>query len=158
MDMAARKAIIIGLFDSFPAANSVGIETVTAIAEATEGYCLEAVEKAAARFIAGEVERDNHRMPPSAAEIIPVVRMLHAAIEVRDADPDDDPSPRLVTYPIGAKPPPGTVPLGPIKVDFGHGSIDMSRMSPAEKDRVLRDGGVRRIEPGRVVPRLQGMR
>jgi hypothetical protein len=67
----------------------------------------------------------------------------------------------LISYRIGEPPPPGTVALGPIEVDFGNGRIDMRSMTPAEKETVLANKGAPdpapQIEGARFTPHVKRM-
>lgn len=168
--MRERRALIIKMLDTFPAAANLGSESVLALARSTEGYSLEAVHLACLRFANGDVPgRDNPRMPPSASELVPQVKMIDAGIKVRDGvRPELPPAPegfrRLPTgeivVPIGVDIPEGFEPAGDVSVDFGHGNIDLRGKTRAEKEEIYRQGGlppIKRIEGARPLPRLQRM-
>lgn len=140
------------LAEGFPSsAFSVTDATIDAYAVALNGIGLEYVRAACGRFIRGEVERFEHSKVPSAAELTrEASRLQWAAKSALARDPVIKQVPegfkttsdgRLLIVPMGKPLPAGYAPLGPLKMDFGMGPIDMSWMNPEEKRRVLSSNG-----------------
>jgi hypothetical protein len=113
-------------------------EVLGAYLEAVAGYRVAALAHAVKRFSIGDVEGHNNAFPPSGAQLAQQTRLFDEVLQSLDADP----APKLVSYRIGDNPPEGAVPLGPMSVDFGKGLIDMSQMTPAEKDQVFKHKGL----------------
>lgn len=135
----ARKAAIVNLLACYPAlADKVGEDHVNAYLLATAEYPVEALAAACDDFMRGKVPGHNPAFAPTAPELAVradlqkhaqgVIARRLAGVPARDG---------IVSYPIGGKPPEGFVPLGPIKADFGEGMVDMSAMSPAEKEALM---------------------
>ena len=154
-DELALEALILSLLRGYPSsASSVSRGLIDSYVSTLSVYDLKSVRQACDRFAHGEVERSSDDFAPSAASIAKLAAMFDA---VNNPPP---PGPKLVSYPIGAEPPPGTVPLGPTSVDFGQGNLDLSTMHPRDKEFVFRHK--RLPEPGEtkrigVVPKLQRM-
>lgn len=143
MSTATIKSLVVMLLEGFPSsANTTTDAVVNAYATALTGIELQYIKLACGRFIRGHVERQNHSFAPSAAEMSREAQRLQADAQ-RAAQKGDG----LTVYRIGAEPPEGTVPLGPTKVDYGDGPIDMSWMTPDQKRRVITSRG--RDVPGR---------
>lgn len=115
--------------------------------DALDGISVEAVRRAVAEFTDGSLKRD-HRFAPNSSEFAARARLLGEAIEVatRQLQKAFEPVPErpaIVRYPMGAEPPDGYKPLGPVRVNFGQGGdIDMSNMSHAEKESVMQNKGL----------------
>lgn len=144
MDKAtAAKAIgLLGrLFSAFPTASRAD-EALAArtYVQALDGFSIEAIEKSVDQFITGRVESHDGRFAPSAAELSRNVRQWHEAIafvnDVRNAKP---------------------LASGILSVDFGHGVIDMTKLSREQQDEVLRTGFAPRVQIGPATVRLQRM-
>jgi hypothetical protein len=113
-------------------------EVVGAYLEAVAGYRVGALAHAVKRFSIGDVDGHNNAFPPSGAQLAQQTRLFDEVMQSLEAAP----GPKLVSYRIGEEPPAGAVPLGPLSVDFGKGVIDMSKMTPAEKDLVFKHKGL----------------
>lgn len=104
-----------------------------------DGCCLEAIERSVNQFIRGDVPSHDGRFAPSAAELARNVRQWDEAIRGRD-----EPAPQLAS--------------GILSVDFGQGRIDMTKLTLAEQNEVLRTGGKSlQATLGPVTARLQRM-
>lgn len=126
--------------EGYGSAGQVSQGTIDAMLAECLPYRLDAVEHACKRFSSGQVDGRNNAFPPSAAELCIQVRLYHDILERIDRDRAD--RPKLVVYKIGETPPPPLEALGPIKVDFGQGTIDMTDMTLAEKEAVLQHKGL----------------
>ncbi|MDC9825660.1 hypothetical protein PRN20_18150 [Devosia sp. ZB163] len=91
--------------------------------EAIEGYSVEAIRLSVGQFIGGKVEWHDGRFAPSAAELAKNVRQWHDAIKVVEQ----------------AKNPPQLA-SGILSIDYGRGRIDMTKLTLAEQNEVLRTG------------------
>jgi hypothetical protein len=112
------------LFSAFPtAARADDMLSARTYLEALEGYSVEAIERSVEQFIRGKVQSHDGRFAPSAAELARNVGQWQDAIRVVEA----------------ARNPP-LMASGILKVDFGDGVIDMTRLSLEEQNEVLRTG------------------
>ncbi len=155
-EILARKAMILGLFGAYPSMQSARPETLDAYMVATDDFLSEALARACTRFIRGEVPDHSNAFMPTGPELAAQCRVFDGVLRSIEAS-KEAPRYKLVPYPIGGEPPPPAVALGPTKVDFGSGMIDMTDMSPAEKEAVLRDKGVPSIGAAAVLPKLKRM-
>lgn len=139
----AKKAAILMLMHGYPSSQDrITSGTVDAYLAAVEACSADAVERSCKQFLAGKVESHNNAFLPTAAELAANAATWDRAIAFLDADRAIDKA-KLVRYPMGEKPPPPLVPLGPIKAAFGNGpEIDMTNMSHAEKEAILTSGKV----------------
>lgn len=117
---------------------------VEVMTQAVTEYPLAAVAEACRCFMDGEVAREN-RFVPNAVELVTEVRR-HLPPPPRDRNDIRDMR-NLTIVPIGKPMPAGMQPAGMLSVDFGHGKIDLSRMSFTEQLKVLENKGL----PKRVV-------
>lgn len=118
---------------------------------AVEGFPLQAIKDACQYFL-----RPGARaFAPSASELAAVVQMMTPS----EPDPDDATDMRNLTgYPIGELPPPGMVPAGQVSIDYGHGRIDMLRLSHEEQERVFKTHRApERIAAGTARPKIKRM-
>lgn len=100
--------------------------------EPIEAYDPSAAQEAYQRFRDGEVDGQSLEFIPNVPRWVSQVKMLDGLLKRSTLRGDG-----LIGYRIGEQPPPGTVPLGPIKGDFGEGVIDMTNLSPADKEYVM---------------------
>lgn len=136
MERDAKEIQILRLIDGWPSAKLTDSQ-IDIYLDAVEGCSVEAVVRSVSQFITGKVSRNNSYLPV-AAELAANAAVWDEAIATVTADRAIGSLPSLYTYAIGDAPPDGMVPLGPTKVDFGHGlPIDMRNMSHAEKEAVL---------------------
>lgn len=98
----------------------------------------EAIARSVEQYTSGRVEEHRGAYAPSTGDFARNVRMWGQALAVLAGAQIRD---RLVVYPMGALPPPPAVPLGPIKVDFGQGTIDLTGLSYAEKEAIIENKG-----------------
>jgi hypothetical protein len=105
---------------------------------ALDGFGIEAIERSVDQFIRGAVPTHDGRFAPSAAELSRNVKQWDDAIRMRD---ESRSAPQLAS--------------GLLKVDFGHGPIDMTRLTLAEQDEVLRTGRAPQITIGTINARLK---
>ena len=132
---AARESLILKLMNGFPGSHSgITAGVIDAYVEATMDCSLEAIQRSVEQYRSGRVEEHHGNYAPSSADFAKNCRMWMSALAVLAGAGT---GPKLITYPIGAEPPPPSVPLGPSKIDFGDGMIDMTTMSPAEKADAL---------------------
>lgn len=137
----AKEASILTLLEGYRS-SQVTDEFIEACCRAAEPYSVEAVARACQRFADGDVPGHNSAFLFHAAQLAEQCRFFDDMLS-RQADAGE----QLVSYPIGALPPPGTVPLGPLDADFGHGRINMRKLSPADKEFVMTNG---RLPPQRI--------
>lgn len=154
MDTEAREALILKLFRAFPGAeNKISRAVVNEYLEAVEKFSVTALGAAVAQFREGLVERDSHAFVPKAPELAIVARRCQSVEDMRSAPA----GPNVIPYRLGEAPPEGFVALGPDKVDFGHGAIDMREMSAGEKEEVLKLKGRPKQGGNSVVPHIRRM-
>lgn len=151
MESDAKETAILKLLSGFPSTR-VTDDMIDAYLSAAETVSAEAVEKAAMEFLRGEVPDYNTAYAPSSGQLVARASIWDKAIAYRDSTKELE---KLVAYPIGAKPPPPLVPLGPTKVDLGNGEIDLTGKSHREKEAILR--GETPTEPESVRPKLRRM-
>lgn len=131
------------LFSAFPIAarsdEALGVKTYL---DALEGYSLEAVERSVRQFITGKVQTHDGRFAPSTAELARNVAQWQDAIRIVEEARNPQP-----------------LASGILSVDFGRGPIDMTRLTFAEQEEVLRTGWApgKSIADGRIHARLQRM-
>jgi hypothetical protein len=151
----AIKVMVLTMLEGFPSSNfSVTDATMDAYALALHGIELQHIRTACGRFIRGQVDRKDHGRAPSAAELTQEAMRLQFDEQKRAAY--DYANPRIQNVPDGYKTtadgrflivppgkpkPPGFATIGPLKANYGHGEIDMSWMTPAEKRRVIESNG-----------------
>lgn len=131
-DRTARLKMIRTMLAGFPSSAS-GITELTPAAYlmALEGYSNQAVADACKYFL----RPSSRTYPPPANELAQIAEMMSGGAH----DPDDATDMRNLTgYPIGELPPPGMVPAGQVSIDYGHGRIDMRRLSHEEQERVFK--------------------
>lgn len=116
--------------------SAIGPDTVKAYLIAVDDCTLPAVLKACEAFTKGIVEGFNNDFAPTGARLAEEARKWDEAIKAIASMRER--RERLVSYPIGQLPPPPLVPLGPMSIDHGAGKIDMSKMTHAEKEKLLR--------------------
>lgn len=142
--------------DGFPGSlSNLTDDVIATYVDATLDCDEEAILRSVEQYTAGRVEEHRGAFAPSSGDFARNVRMWGQALAVlHKASGERE---QLVIYPIGEEPPPPLVPLGPLKVDFGHGVIDMTKMSPAEKEAVILHSGLPPTEGERlgVMPRLR---
>ena len=127
------------LFSAFPtAARADELLAARTYLSVLDGCCLEAIERSVNQFIRGDVATHDGRFAPSAAELARNVRQWDDAIRLRD-----EPRPQLAS--------------GILSVDFGRGRIDMTKLTLAEQNEVLRTGKELQATIGPVSARLQSM-
>lgn len=124
-----------------PSAGRLTDGQISAYLEAVDDCSLDAVQRSCKQFREGRVEGRNNAFMPSPVELAVNARQWDTAIASLTASRELAKLERLVPYKIGTLPEPPAEPLGPIKVDFGQGMIDMSGMTFAEKEEVLRNKG-----------------
>lgn len=118
------------LFSAFPtAARADEMLAAKTYLGALDGYSIEAIERSVNQFIRGDVATHDGRFAPSAAELSRNVRQWDDAIKVRD-------EPR---QPLAS---------GILSVDFGKGRIDMTKLTLAEQEEVLRTKEAPRVSLG----------
>lgn len=155
MDQAlAKEAAIISMLERFLMGQTRDISGPLGILlRSVEEYPLAAVVGACRAYAGGEVAGHNNSFVPNAVQFIVEVKR-HVPLGVWDRSDLTDIR-NLRPYPIGGLPPPGTVPLGPVSVDFGYGKIDMTKLTPKEQEAVFRNKRLPRGDSA--VPRLKRM-
>lgn len=152
----ARKTLILGLLEGYlTLASSITEGTVDSFLSATSGYSISALRAACERYSTGDVDGHDRRFPPNAGELAAMARMFDD-IEKRRAAPAE----ALVAYPIGAEPPAGYVPLGPLEIDHGYGRINLRGLDHPTKEFVMVNKRLPAPEEAKrigVVPKLQRM-
>lgn len=120
---------------SFPFQSGDAVAASKAYLMAVEGCSFLAVRAVLSGVIRGTQTGFDGKFAPTPAQIGQWCRRQDELIGASSGQSDGQ---KLVPYPLGEQPPEGMVALGPVKVNFGQGTIDMSEMSPAEKEEVLR--------------------
>jgi len=137
-DEQAKKSLILTLLAGYrSSAKSADEATVAVYLSTLEPYRADAVAHAVKRFLAGDVEGHDNSFAPTVPELAKQARLFHDVLNSIDERRANKAVGNIVSLPIGTPLPEGFVSIGPMKVDFGHGPIDMSNMTPAEKERVL---------------------
>lgn len=159
-DRTAKMAVIFSMLEGIPSLQGqISAGMVEAMVDAVDDCRVDAVAHACRRFNRGEVDGHNPDYAPSAGKFAVQARLFDTVL--RKIDRDKEERPVLISYPIGGEPPPPSVALGPLEIDFGSGPIDMRDMTPAEKEFVM----VNKRAPDRpdpqitidIKPRLKGM-
>ena len=129
------------LFSAFPAAQrSDEVLAARTYLDVLEGFTIEAVEQSVRQFITGNVQNHDGRFAPSAAELSRNVKQWDDVIRARVA--------RLAAPPLAS---------GILSVDFGSGPIDMTKLTLAEQDEVLRTGKPPHVKLGPAEVKIQRM-
>ncbi len=128
--------MLLKFLDGFPSSARLTSGQIDAYLEALAEFRYDALTHALRRFREEDVEDYNASYVPTVPQLIKQVKLFDTVL--RRIDADRAARPKLVVYPIGGEPPPRAVPLGPIKVDFGNGPIDLSKNTPEEIDEVFR--------------------
>lgn len=143
---------MLDLFLRFPSSQGLGTEAIEAYAVALGPYSVDAAKKACLRFSDPAYPRKDAHWHPSAVEVAAVARIYDSAQPTGEGD-------GLISYPIGALPPPGYVALGPLEGNWGYGRINMRDMSPRQKEIAMEVRKPQRLtNERRPMPKLQGMR
>lgn len=129
------------LFSAFPTASRsdemLAAQTYLGV---LDGLSVDALERSVKQFVTGNVPTHDGRFAPSAAELSRNVKQWHEALtrieEIRLAPP---------------------LASGILTVDFGHGPIDMTKLTVAEQDTVLRTGRAPQVTIGPATVKLQRM-
>ena len=129
------------LFSAFPTAARAN-ETLSAqtYVSVLDGFSIEAIARSVEQFVTGRVETHDGRFAPSAPELARNVRQWNDAIRSVEAARN---APALAS--------------GILRVDYGHGPIDMTKLSKAEQDEVLRTGRAPDVKLGPATVKLQRM-
>lgn len=147
--------MVLTMLEGFPSSNfSVTDATMDAYALALHGIELQHIRTACGRFIRGQADRKDHGRAPSAAELTQEAMRIQfegqRSAEFDRTNPKIERVPdgyrttadgRMLIVPPGKPFPPGYASLGPLRANYGHGEIDMSWMTPAEKRRVIESNG-----------------
>jgi hypothetical protein len=151
MTKTQREALIWKLMNAFPASlTSITAGVIDAYVEATWDCSETAILRSIDQYRSGRVEEHKGPFAPDAGSFAGNVRMWVKALAVLEGASTRE---KLVSYPMGALPPPAAVPLGPIKIDFGDGMIDMTGMSAAEKAVIMESKGQKRLGQSDADPR-----
>lgn len=101
------------LFSGYPGLQA-GELTANTYLSVIDDCPAESVEAAAIEFARGEIDGRDNRFCPTSAEFAQRCRLWASAQrQARNIGK----TPKLIPYPIGSLPPPGTKPLGPIEID-----------------------------------------
>jgi len=130
------------LFSAFPTASrSDELLAAQTYLGVLEDYSAEAVERSVKQFVTGKVSTHDGRFVPSAAELARNVREWDDVLRYIEA--------KRLAPPLAS---------GILSVDFGHGMIDMTKLSLDEQDMVLRTGRAPDdLAIGHLTARLQRM-
>jgi len=129
------------LFSAFPsAARADEMLAAKTYLSVLEGFPIEAIERSVTQFVTGRVEGHDGRFAPSAAELSRNVRQWADAIKVVEAARN-----------------PQQLASGILSVDFGQGRIDMTKLSAAEQEEVMRTKRAPQVTLGPATVRLQRM-
>lgn len=129
------------LFSAFPTAqrtdDHLAAQTYLTV---LDGFTIEAIQRSVNQFISGNVASHDGRFAPSAAELARNVKQWDDVIRTREA--------RLAAPPLAS---------GILSVDFGHGLIDMTKLTLDEQDYVLRTGRAPNVQIGPATVKIQRM-
>lgn len=149
----AKERVILGLFRLYRSLDGKANRALTdAYLDPVLGYSLSAIEQAFERFRDGEVDGAEIDWVPSVPRWVSQVKMLDGILN-RVRRTNDG----ITVYRIGEEPPPGTEPLGPIKLELGGRVVDVSHLSYAEKVEAQRTGRLPAPEADATAPRIQRM-
>lgn len=128
------------MFDCYPSQNGQsGESAIRGYLMAIDGCSFAAVREVVRRIIRGEQTGFDNKFAPTSGQFGTWCRR---ADDVNETLAGRGVSSGLRSYPVGELPPPGTEPLGPLRVNFGAGNIDLSRMAHDEKEAILRNKGL----------------
>ena len=126
---------------------------IDAYLEPIASYSASAAQQAFERFRDNEVDGAELDWLPGVPRWVSQVKMLDGILQRVQRGGDG-----LVAYKIGAEPPEGYEALGPVSVDIGHGMIDLTGKTLAEKEAILKGEHPehKKIE-GFTMPRIKRM-
>lgn len=134
----AKKAAILKLMHGYPSSQSrITEEVVEAYLDAVEQFSPESVMRGCQRFTQGDVPNQSLEFLPSAASLAAQARLYDQIVGSATADKE---MARIVSYPLGGKPPPGMEELGPTKIEIGGRLVDVSHLTLDEKIEALKSG------------------
>lgn len=139
MILDAKEAAILTMLNRWGSqASRLTDKQLRTYLDAVEEMSLEAVEASCREFREGLVERNNEFMP------IPVELTINTRRYDRIAADHDARREmgRIVSYPIGAKPPEGFQPLGPTKLEINGRMTDVSHLTFEEKEIAIKTGAL----------------
>lgn len=129
------------LFSAFPTAQrSDEMLAARTYLDVLDGSSVEAVERSVRQFVTGNVSTHDGRFAPSAAELSRNVRQWDDAIRQVE---ERRTAPALAS--------------GIMSVDFGHGLIDMTKLTVEQQDTVLRTGKPPQVTLGPATVKIQRM-
>ncbi len=158
MESLAKETAILEMLERFLVGRQSDINTLmSGFLGVAEEHSLAAVTEACYQYREGLVPGQNLNYYPNLVQFAAECRRHAGRAPI---DPTDNRDMRqLVIYPQGGKPPPGTRPAGMLSIDFGHGKIDLSRMTHEQQEEVLRSKGRNRLAgPAGKVPALKTQR
>lgn len=146
----AKERVILKLFRLYRSLDGKATRALidsylTPVAECS----LSAIQQAFERIESNEVPDADPKWPVNVPVWVSQVKMLDSILKRVTKGGDG-----LTIYRIGSLPPPGTEPLGPIKLEVDGRLRDVSHLSAAEKETVLKTGRMPETE----TPRLRSMK
>ena len=145
----AREALILNLLDGYLSlAGRVTAGHINSFLSATEDYTVEALQAACRDFQRGDVPGYDPAYPLTAPQLARRCETWEVALRRLNGQREPD---GIVAYPIGALPPAGTTPLGPIKLEIDGRIRDVSALTHEQKEEVMRTGKL----PDPVTPTIQ---
>ena len=154
-ERTARKALIVKMMMGYPSsASNITDDNINAYLEAAADVSIDALARAAKQFLTGRVDGHNNAFMPTAPSLASNARAWDEAIASVTASQELAKLGKLTTYRIGEKPPEGTEPLGPTKIEIKGILTDVSDLSHAEKEEIMRTG--ERTKPaGGILPKMK---
>ena len=152
MQTKAKKAEILMLMHGFPSSQSqITAAVVDAYLAAVENCSPDAVKRSCAQFLAGKVADHNNSFLPTAAELSANARQWDNAIAQVTADRALALAQKMTVYKIGETPPPPLEALGPTKIEINGVPTDVSHLTLADKEVVLKTGKMPDADPAQSI-------
>lgn len=132
----AKEAVILKLFRLYRSMDGKASRALTeAYLDPVKEYSLSAIQQAFERFRDNEVAGVDANYAINVPQWVSQVKMLDSILKRVRSGPDG-----LIVYRMGELPPPGTEPLGPIKIEINGIPTDVSHLTFAEKEIAMKTG------------------
>lgn len=132
-------------------------ELLNSYLDAVEDVSAEAVGRSCEQFRKGLVDGHNTEFAPAPASLAKNARAWDAAIASITSSRELAKIARIVTYPIGELPPPGFEPLGPTKIEVDGVPRDVTSLSFAAKEEILKTGKMPEDDSPAIVAKIRKM-
>ncbi len=115
MDSDGKRAAILGLLMGYPSSSRLSDAQVETYCSSFEDRSLDAVRRMCQQFEDGDVLGHDNAFIPTVPEMRAKAREWDEAIAAVTAAREIGAASRIVSYPIGGKPPPGYTALGELE-------------------------------------------